>query len=180
MKLGLNWFSIGVHWSLFFPSSADWMATAAAVPLIRERRWCDFQRCVELIFLFRFKQKGKKKMKMKRQSIKEKMAGHWKKDADQGRRRRRRLPDGRTRRLHNWNFFFFIMWQGFTGFYWVLPGFTGFLLGFIEFYWVLLGFTGFNWVSSSLTGFDWVLSSFTGFYRVLLGFYWVLQGFTWS
>ena len=38
MKLGLNWFSIGVHWSLFFPSSADWMATAAAVPLIRERR----------------------------------------------------------------------------------------------------------------------------------------------
>ena len=34
--------------------------------------------------------------------------------------------------------------MSFTGFHWVLPSFTGFLLGFNEFYWVLPGFTSFQ------------------------------------
>ena len=36
--------------------------------------------------------------------------------------------------------------KAFTGFYRVLPGFTGFYWVFSGFYWVLLGFTGFYWV----------------------------------
>ena len=46
-------------------------------------------------------------------------------------------------------FLYFLFLPGFTGFYWVLLGFNGFLLvetGFTWFYWVLLalkGFTGF-------------------------------------
>ena len=71
---------------------------------------------------------------------------------------------------------------GFTGFYRVLPGFTGFLLGF---YWVLLGFTRMyhitcNRSTKSIPFYKLirVLLGFTRFYRVLLGFYWVLLGFT--
>ena len=35
--------------------------------------------------------------------------------------------------------------MSFTGFYWVLPNFTGFLPDFTGFYWVLPGFNGFVW-----------------------------------
>ena len=48
--------------------------------------------------------------------------------------------------------------RSFTGFYWVLPGFTGILASFTEF---LLG-----------------LPSFTGLYRALLGFTGILVSFT--
>ena len=41
----------------------------------------------------------------------------------------------------------------------VLPGFTGF-------YWVLLGFTCCSLLLLGSTGFYWVLPGFTGFYRV--------------
>ena len=61
--------------------------------------------------------------------------------------------------------------MGFTGFYRVLPCFTGFSYVFS---WVILGLKG-------LTGFDRVIMGFTGFDRVLLGyngFYWVLLSFT--
>ena len=67
--------------------------------------------------------------------------------------------------------------MGFTGFYRVLPGFTGFSMGFTGFQWVLLGFSGFYWVLLGFTGFSmgftefqWVLLGFTGFYRVFHGF----------
>ena len=46
---------------------------------------------------------------------------------------------------------------GFTGFYYVSLGFTGFLLAFTGFYWVSLGFY-------------WLLLGFIRFYWVLLGF----------
>ena len=58
-------------------------------------------------------------------------------------------------------------------FYWVLLGFTGFLLGFTRFYWVLLGFTGFYWVLLGFTGFYWV---FTGLNWVSMFFFCVLLG----
>ena len=72
---------------------------------------------------------------------------------------------------------------GFTGFYWVLPSFTGFhptisvfLLGYSGFYWffiglyiVLLGFIWFRRVSLGYSGFYWF---FIGLYIVLLGFIW--------
>ena len=41
---------------------------------------------------------------------------------------------------------FFRVPRGFTGFYWVLMGFTCFFPSSTWFYWVLLGFTGFYWV----------------------------------
>ena len=66
----------------------------------------------------------------------------------------------------------------FTGFYWVLLGFTGFHVVFNGFYWVLQVFTGFY---VDFNGFYWVLLGFTGFYRVSLGFtgfYWVLLRFS--
>ena len=56
---------------------------------------------------------------------------------------------------------------GFTRFYWVLLGFTGFYRDLTEFYQVLLGFTKFHLV----------LPSFPGFCRALPGFYRVLTGF---
>ena len=52
-------------------------------------------------------------------------------------------------------------------FYWVLLGFTGFLLGFTGFYWVLLGFTEFHGVLLGFTGFHGVLLGFIGFYWIL-------------
>ncbi len=56
------------------------------------------------------------------------------------------------------------------------------LLGFTRFFWVLLGFTGFHRVLLGFTRFFLVFLSFTGFYQVLpgfTGFYWVLLGFSW-
>ena len=53
--------------------------------------------------------------------------------------------------------------MGFTGFYRVLPGFTGFLPVLNGFYRVLLFFTGFSWLQLVLPGF-------TGFYLVF--FFW--------
>ena len=49
------------------------------------------------------------------------------------------------------------------GLYWVLLGFTGFLLGFTGFYWVLLGFIRFHWVLLGFIRFYWVLLGFTEF-----------------
>ena len=46
--------------------------------------------------------------------------------------------------------------RGFTKLYWVLPGFTEFLVDFI----------GFSWILLSVTGFYWVLLGFTGFCRL--------------
>ena len=54
---------------------------------------------------------------------------------------------------------FYLLLPSFTRFYWVLLSSTVFFLLFSGFYWVLPGLTGF-------TGFYWV---FTRFYRVLLG-----------
>ena len=70
---------------------------------------------------------------------------------------------------------------GFTRFYWLLLGFTGFylvLLSFTEFYWVLLGFIGFYLVLPSFTGLCCDLLGFTGFLLGYTRFYWVLLGFT--
>ena len=67
--------------------------------------------------------------------------------------------------------------MGITGFYWVLPSFTGFYWDNNGFYWVLLSFTGFYRDLLGFTVFFWVLRGFTRFYRVLpgfTGFYWVL------
>ena len=44
------------------------------------------------------------------------------------------------------------------------------LLGFTRFFWVLLGFTGFHRVLLGFTRFFLVFLGFTGFYRVLPGF----------
>ncbi len=43
-------------------------------------------------------------------------------------------------------------------------------MGFTGFYWVLLGYTVSYGISSSFIGFYWVSLGFIGFYRVLLGF----------
>ena len=61
---------------------------------------------------------------------------------------------------------FYWVLLGFTGFYWVLLGFyqvllcyprlNWFLCSFLDFYWVLLGLTGFNWVLLGFTGFEWL------------------------
>ena len=70
----------------------------------------------------------------------------------------------------------YLVLLGLTGFYRVLPVFTG--LGFTGFYQILQGLTGFSWVLLSSTC---VFQGFTGFYWVLLSFmefYWVLLGFT--
>ena len=66
----------------------------------------------------------------------------------------------RLRLYDNTNRLLLLQVSSLTDLYWVLPGFTGFLLGFTGFYWVLLGFTGFYLV---FTGFYWVLLGFTGF-----------------
>ena len=72
----------------------------------------------------------------------------------------------------------------FSGYYLVLPSFTGFFVGF---YWVVPSFTGFDEALLILLGFyrvgaglNRVLPSFPGFIwdiHRFLGFYWVLPGF---
>ena len=56
---------------------------------------------------------------------------------------------------------FYRVLLGFTGFYWVLPGFYRVLLGFAGFYWVLPGFNEFYWV---FLGFTDLILRITGFY----------------
>ena len=83
---------------------------------------------------------------------------------------------------------FLLSFLGYTGFYWVLPGFTEFgslFTDFTRFYRVLPSFTEF---SSLFIEFYYIILGFTGFYRVLpslvvylLNFtrlYWVLPSFT--
>ena len=79
---------------------------------------------------------------------------------------------------------FYRVLPGFTGLRWVSPCFTGFQLKFIGSYWVSKGFswfllvftglywvsTGFYWVSLHLLGFNRVLQDFTVFFCILLGF----------
>ena len=81
--------------------------------------------------------------------------------------------------VHCWKdgFSMEVFWfsPAFTGFYWVLLGFTreGLLIvtGFTGFFWVLLGVIRFYWVLLGFTGFYWVLPASIGSYLGLPSFY---------